>query len=73
MKNHLLSHLTALLFFLFSASLLSAQGSWNPPGADFSHPRTLLKTQEIPAAQAYLSHPDIYPLYQSPLEPGAKL
>lgn len=65
MKNHPFTHFTALLIFLLSSSLLSAQGSWNPPGADLSHPRTLLKTQEIPAAQAYLSHPVIYPLYQS--------
>lgn len=65
MKNHLSTHLLALLFLLGSAGILSAQGSWNPPGADYSHPRTLFKSQEIPAVQAHLSHPVIYPLYQT--------
>jgi hypothetical protein len=56
------------LLFLLLAGIpfaLDAQGEWTPPGADYSRPRTLFKAQEIPAIQNYLSHPEIYPLYQS--------
>ncbi|MEM0996504.1 MAG: T9SS type A sorting domain-containing protein [Bacteroidota bacterium] len=55
---------TALLLTLFPLFSLG-QGEWVPSGADFSHPRTLLQAPEIPAVQNYLSHPEIWPLYQS--------
>jgi hypothetical protein len=43
---------------------IHAQGAWMPGNADYSFPRTLLKLQEVPAAQAWLTQPDILPLYR---------
>ena len=41
-----------------------SQGSWNPPGADFSFPRTLLDTTQIDTIRNTLSDPEIYTIYQ---------
>lgn len=56
--RHLLPYL-----FLLLPTLTFSQGSWNPPGADLSFPRTLLKAADIPAVQARLSEPRMYALY----------
>jgi len=42
-----------------------AQGSWNPPGADLSYPRTLLDSNSIDEIRATLSNPGITGLYMS--------
>jgi len=44
--------------------LVSAQGSWDPPGADLSFPRTLLDTTEVEEIRNTLAEPSILPLYQ---------
>jgi len=41
------------------------QGSWNPAGADFSFPRTLLDSAAVPAVRQTLSNPEINGLYRS--------
>ena len=49
--------LLSLFFSLLHFYTVNAQtnGSWFPPGADLSYPRTLLKASQIPAVQASLS------------------
>lgn len=42
-----------------------SQGSWNPPGADLSFPRTLLDSSKVEAIRQTLSNPEILSLYQS--------
>ncbi|MCX6281845.1 MAG: T9SS type A sorting domain-containing protein [Bacteroidetes bacterium] len=49
---------------LYSPGAFS-QGSWNPPGADLSYPRTLLDTNSIEEIRGTLSAPLITDLYHS--------
>ncbi|WP_114782583.1 T9SS type A sorting domain-containing protein [Botryobacter ruber] len=64
MKSSLYRRLSALLVCLFCWSLACAQtGSWNPPGADLSFPRTLLKATQVEAVQTSLSTPIRYSIY----------
>ncbi|MCB2407720.1 heparinase II/III domain-containing protein [Hymenobacter lucidus] len=51
-----------LLFFLLH-SAAAQTGSWYPPGADLSYPRTLLKAAAIPQVQAALLRPATQALY----------
>ncbi|NQV01137.1 MAG: hypothetical protein HQ542_00695, partial [Bacteroidia bacterium] len=41
-----------------------SQGSWNPPGADLSFPRTLLDTTQIEIIRNTLSDPKIFSIYE---------
>lgn len=53
------------LVLLASAGRLQAQsGSWSPPGADLSYPRTLLKARAIEEVRASLAAPGRLALYQ---------
>jgi hypothetical protein len=57
---------TTLLFFLllfFQFPVLSQNGNWNPPGADFSFPRVLLKEGQKEAVHSSLTDPVIHSLY----------
>lgn len=51
-------------FTFFSPSFLFSQGSWNPPDADLSFPRTLLDTTQVEEIRSTLSENGIYPLYE---------
>ncbi|MGI4740876.1 MAG: heparinase II/III domain-containing protein [Janthinobacterium lividum] len=54
-----------LALVLGGLTRLHAQpGSWSPPGADLSYPRTLLKTRELAAVQASLAAPCRLALYR---------
>ena len=53
-----------LLLLAGSAGRLPAQGSWNPPGADLSFPRTLLKAGAVAGVRASLAAPDRLAVYQ---------
>jgi len=53
------------LFLLGLVPVVSlSQGSWNPPGADLSFPRTLLDTTQIELIRNTLSDPEIYSIYE---------
>ncbi len=57
-----------IIIFLFSGFLLPiahSQGSWNPPGADLSYPRTLLDSNSIGQIRGTLPNPLIIDLYHS--------
>lgn len=41
----------------------TAQGSWNPPDADLSFPRTLMDSVRIDSVRATLASDQIYPVY----------
>jgi len=49
--------------FLFPEA--RSQGSWNPPGADLSYPRTLLDSNSIGQIRSTLPNPVIIDLYHS--------
>ena len=55
-----------LIICLFILTYMAGftQGSWNPPGADLSFPRTLLDTTQIETIRTTLTDPQIYDLYQ---------
>jgi hypothetical protein len=53
-------------YLLFNIPLPSfSQGTWNPPGADLSFPRTLLDTGSIDEIRQTLANPTIIDLYHS--------
>ena len=54
-----------LIAMLVIAHTARPQGSWNPPGADLSFPRTLLDSTAVPAIRETLVNPEISLLYQS--------
>jgi hypothetical protein len=60
-----LKRLTSTLFLLFILlrNVVAQTGSWTPPGADVSYPRTLLKAAAIPQVQASLRRPEAQALY----------
>jgi hypothetical protein len=47
------------------AQAQTATGNWNPPGADSSYPRTLLKADALDAVRTSLAAPDRLALYRS--------
>ena len=49
----------------FYPMTVHSQGSWNPPGARLSYPRTLLSSNSIDQIRGTLSNPIIKDLYQS--------
>ncbi|MFC2101775.1 hypothetical protein ACFLS7_02160 [Bacteroidota bacterium] len=55
--------LTGVFLVVFQLSSYS-QGSWNPPGADLTFPRTLLDTNQIETIRNTLSEPQIYSIYE---------
>ncbi|UOQ51082.1 heparinase II/III domain-containing protein [Hymenobacter cellulosivorans] len=55
---------TLYLLFLLISTGRAQTGSWNPPGADQSYPRTLLRAEAVPAVQAALQQPTTQRLYQ---------
>lgn len=58
--------LLSVLFLWFLATSAPAQtGSWNPPGATASYPRTLLTSLAIPGSREFLAAPPNRPLYAS--------
>ncbi len=57
-------NITILLMTVFSLNLYP-QGSWNPPGADLSYPRTLLDSMSIPIIRETLTNAEILTLYSS--------
>ncbi|MBE0646584.1 MAG: hypothetical protein IH596_02250, partial [Bacteroidales bacterium] len=53
------------IFMALAPPLASrSQGSWNPPGADLTFPRTLLDTTLIEVIRNSLSEPEIYSIYE---------
>jgi hypothetical protein len=65
MKMILITLLSIFISILANTNPVCSQGSWNPPGADLSFPRTLLDSTAVPAIRETLMAPDILPLYQS--------
>ncbi|WP_201981264.1 heparinase II/III domain-containing protein [Hymenobacter rubidus] len=58
--------LVLLLALLSGTHQAAAQtGSWNPPGADLTYPRTLLKAADLSSIQASLAAADRLALYQT--------
>lgn len=57
-------YLPRIILIFFTLPALT-QGSWNPPGADLSFPRTLLDSSSIEEIRNTLSHPIIIDLYHS--------
>jgi hypothetical protein len=51
------------VLLLLAHGKLQGQGAWIPGNADLSFPRTLIKASEIPATQAWITRPEILPLY----------
>ena len=61
-----MNKLVTLALLLCGFTRLHAQsGSWSPPGADLSYPRTLLKAGTLADVQASLTAPDRLALYRS--------
>ncbi len=57
---------TLCLLLIGSLGRLRAQtGQWNPPGADLSYPRTLVKAADLDGVRASLAAPDRRAIYQS--------
>lgn len=54
-----------LLILSLHVGLLCGQGTWEPPGAELSYPRTLLDSIDIPAVRDALVNPEILKIYQS--------
>ncbi len=55
---------TALFLVLATPLTSLSQGSWNPPGADLTFPRTLLDTTQIEVIKNTLTDPKIYSIYE---------
>lgn len=61
----LMKRLTFILVILSIGVVhLPGQGTWVPPGADLSYPRTLLDSLEVPSVRALLMDSDIFTIYQ---------
>ncbi|MCB2379196.1 heparinase II/III family protein [Hymenobacter sp. BT635] len=62
-----MKHLAATLFFVFLVvqTVVAQTGSWHPPGADASFPRTLLKASAVAQVQQALLRPERQALYAS--------
>jgi hypothetical protein len=56
---------TILLLLCGTLPLHAQSGSWQPPGADLSYPRTLLKATALADVQASLTAPNRHALYQT--------
>ncbi|MEI6456041.1 MAG: heparinase II/III family protein [bacterium] len=59
------NYLVAVAYAFLFAATVSAQGSWDPPGADPSYPRILLDSVSVPVIRETLSDPEILALYRS--------
>jgi hypothetical protein len=57
--------LYTVLFLFTGFTAASAQGSWEPPGADLSYPRTLLDSSDILTVRETLENPEILEIYKS--------
>ncbi len=56
--------LVGLLLGLSAGQLRAQSGSWTPPGADLSYPRTLLKAAALGGVRASLATPERLAIYQ---------
>ena len=54
-----------IILLLFGSRMSFSQGSWHPPGADLSYPRTLLDSNSIDEIRGTLINPGILELYHS--------
>lgn len=60
----LVSYASITLIGLVLPLLAGAQGSWDPPGADLSFPRTLLDTTEVEEVRATLPETSVFPIFE---------